>query len=70
MVGCLLSGLQILCRSFSNVVAEEDREGNVVVGPDGEPRVDTESSHRVALYVPHGMVRYALSVPNVSSVVI
>jgi len=34
MVGCLQSGLRVLCRSFCNVVlvAEEDREGNVVVG--------------------------------------
>ena len=70
MVGCLQSGLQILCRSFCNVVAEEDREGNVVVGPDGEPRMDTKFSHRVVLYVPHGMVRYALPVPDVSGAVI
>jgi len=34
MINCLQSGLRVLCRSFCNVVlvAEEDREGNVVVG--------------------------------------
>jgi len=43
MVGCLLSGLWILCQSFCNIVAKEDREGNMVVGSDGEPRMKTPS---------------------------
>jgi len=41
MVGFLQSGLQILCRGFCNIVAEEDRGGNMVVGLDGEPRMKT-----------------------------
>jgi len=45
MVDCLQSGLQILCQSFCNVVAEKDREGNMVVGPDGEPRMKTQNPH-------------------------
>ena len=38
MVGCLQSGLRVLCQSFCNVVVEEDKEGNVVVIPDGSSR--------------------------------
>ena len=45
MVGCLQSELQILCRSFSNIVVEEDRESNVVVGLDGKLRMKTSNPH-------------------------
>jgi len=45
MVGCLQSGLHILCQRCCNIVTEEDREGNVVVGPDGEPRIKTLNPH-------------------------
>ena len=41
MVGCLQSGLRILCQNFCNILAEEDREGNVIVGPNGEPQMKT-----------------------------
>jgi len=41
MTGCLQSGLRILCQSFCNVVAEENRKGNVVVSLDGKPRMKT-----------------------------
>ena len=44
MVGCLQSGLRALCQSFCNVMVEEDKEGNVVVDPDGEPKVKTPHS--------------------------
>jgi len=48
MVGYLQSGLQVLCQSFCNLVVEEDKEGNVVVGPDGEPKMKPPD-HRVEL---------------------
>ena len=50
MVGCLQSGLQVLCRSFSNVVIEEDKEANVVVGSDCEPKMKTLNPHVELLY--------------------
>ena len=34
-----------LYQSFCNTVAQEDREGNVVVGPDGEPQMNTPNPH-------------------------
>ena len=60
MVGCLQSRLRILCRSFYNIVAEEDSDGNVVVGLDGEPRMKIPNPHvelpytyLMTLYVMH-----------------
>jgi len=60
MVGCLQSGLRVLCQSFYNVVAEEDREDNVVVGSDGEPRmkipnprIELPYTYLMALYIMH-----------------
>jgi len=45
MIGCLQSILRVLCQSFYNVVVKENNEGNVVVGPDGEPKVKTPNPH-------------------------
>ena len=41
IIGCHQSRLRVLCRSFCNVVVEEDKEGNVIVGLDGEPKMKT-----------------------------
>ena len=66
-VGCLQSGLWTLCQSLYNVVAEKDREGNVVVGPDGGPKVRTpKPSHKIVLYISYDIVRLALSLFDVS----
>ena len=60
MVGSLQSGFQALCRSFCNMVADEDREGNVVVSPDGEPQMKTPNprvefpyAYLMAWYIMH-----------------
>jgi len=45
MVDSLQSGLQILCQSFCNVVAEEDKDVNVVISPDGEPKMNMSNPH-------------------------
>jgi len=60
MVGFLQSGLRILYQSLCNIVVEEDREGNVVVGPNGKPmmkrpnpRVELPYIYLMAWYVMH-----------------
>jgi len=71
MIGCLQSGLRVLCQSFCNVVVEKDNKGNIVVGLDGETQGEnTKSSRRIALHMLHGMVCHALPVFNVSSTVV
>ena len=66
MVGCLQSGLQVLCQSFCNVVIEEDKEGNIVVGPDGEPKVKTPNPH-VELPYTYFMTWYIMHCPSLMS---
>jgi len=63
MVSCLQSGLQILCHSFCNVVAKEDREGNVVVGLDGEPRMKIPNL-RIELPYTYLMAWYIMHCPS------
>jgi len=50
MVGYLQSGLQVLYQIFSNVVVEEDKEGNIIVSPDGEPKMKTPNPYVEFLY--------------------
>ena len=66
MVDCLQSGLRVLCQSFCNIVAEEDREGNVVVSPDGEPRMKTPNS-RVEFPYTYLMAWYVIHCPSLMS---
>jgi len=68
MVGCLQSELQILCQSFSNIVVEEDRESNVVVGLDGKLRMKTSNPH-VELPYTYLMVWYVMHCLSLMSVV-
>jgi len=60
MVSCLQSGLRVLCQKFCNVVVEEGKEGNVVIGSDGEPKMKTLNPHAelpytyfIAWYIMH-----------------
>ena len=70
MVGCPQRRLKVLCQSFSNVVAEENKEGNMVVSPDSEPKMKTPNPH-VELPYTYLMAWYvALPIPDVSSAVI
>ena len=62
MVGCPQSRLQILCQSLCNVVAKEDREGNVVVDPNGEPRMKTQNP-RIKLPYTYLMAWYVMNSP-------
>ena len=68
MIGCLQIGLRVLCRSFCNVVVEEDREGNVTIGPDGEPRMKTPNS-RIELSYTYLMAWYVMHYPSLMSAV-
>jgi len=68
MVGCLQSGLRVLCQSFCNVVAEEDKEGNIVVSPDGESKAKTPNP-RVKLPYTYFMIWYIMHYPSLMSVV-
>ena len=68
MVGCLHSGLRTLCRSFCNIIVEEDREGNVAIGPDGEPRMKTPNP-RVELSYTYLMARYIMHCLSLMSAV-
>jgi len=68
MVGCLQSGLQVLCRRFCDVVAEEDRKGNVVVGLDGEPTIKTPNP-RVGLHYMYFMAWYVMHCSSMMSAV-
>ena len=68
MVGSLQSGFQALCRSFCNMVADEDREGNVVVSPDGEPQMKTPNPH-VELPYTYLMTWYIMHCPSLMSAV-
>ena len=68
MVCCLQSRLRTLCQSLCNVIAEEDREGNVVVGPDGELTMKTPNP-RVELPYTYLMAWYIMQCPSLISVV-
>ena len=68
MVGCLQSWLRTLCQSLCNVVVEKDTEGNVVVGPDGGPRVRTPNL-RVELPYTYLMAWYVMHCPSLLSAV-
>ena len=68
MVGCLQNGFRVLCQSFCNVVVEEDKEGNVVVGPDGKPKVKTPNPH-VELPYTYLMAWYVMHCPSLMSTV-
>jgi len=67
-VGCLQSGLRVLCRSFCNVVTEEDKEGNMIIGPDGEPKMKTHNPH-VELPYTYIMAGYIMHCPYLMSIV-
>jgi len=64
--GCLQSGLWVLCQNFCNVVIEEDKEGNIVVGPNGEPKVKTPNPH-VELPYTYFMTWYIMHCPTLMS---
>jgi len=69
MVGCLQSGLQILCQNLGNVAAEEDRKGR---GCRPRWRVhdeNTKSLRGITLHISYGMVYHALPVFDVSGAV-
>jgi len=68
MVGCLQSGLRILCQNVCDVVTEEDREGNVIVGLDGEPETKTPNP-RVELSYTYLMPWYVMHCPSLMSAV-
>ena len=68
MVGFLQSGLRVLYRSFCSVVPEEDREGNVVVGPDCDPRMKTPNPH-IELPYTYLMTWYVMHCPSLMSAV-
>ena len=60
MVGCLQSGLRVLCQSFCRVTVEEDKDGNVIVDWDGEskrktpnPWIELPYTYLMAWYVMH-----------------
>ena len=63
MVGCLQSGLRVLCLSFCNVVVEEDRDGNVIVGLDSKPRMKTPNP-RVEFPYTNLMAWYVIHCPS------
>jgi len=67
MIGYLQSRLRALCQSFCNVVVE-DREGDVVVGPDGEPKVKTPNPC-VKLPYTYFMAWYVMHCPFLMSAV-
>jgi len=67
MVGYLQSGLRVLCQSFCNVVVKEDK-GNVVINPDGEPKVKAPNPH-VELHYTYFMAWYVMHCPSLMSAI-
>jgi len=55
-------------QSFCNVVVEEDKDGNVVVSPNGEPKVETPNPH-VELPYTYFMAWYIMHCPSLMSAV-
>ena len=68
MIGCLQSRLQVLCQGFCNEVVEEDNQGDVVVGSDGEPKVKTLNP-RVELPYTYFMAWYVMHCMSLMSAV-
>jgi len=68
MVGYLQSGLRVLCQSFCYIVVEEEKEGNVIVGADGEPKMKTPNP-RVELPYMYLMAWYIMHCPSLIRVV-
>ena len=68
IIGCLQSGLRALYQSFCSVVIEEDKEGNIIVNPDGESKVKTLNPH-VELPYTYFMAWYIMHCPSLMSAV-
>ena len=63
IVGCVQSGLQVLTKSFCEVEAFEDEEGNMLVDQNGEPKMKVPNS-RVELPYTYWTAWYVMHCPS------